>query len=290
MFSVSNPISSIHCQRTDNCSYYTYFLEADPYSQLCILLSSLIEPLQPCDSCVTGPEDCDDRDECSLNVDDERVDHKMFTAGVNITLNIHLVFSSCQLKILLVGGGGRAGSGGGGSGYIHYYQTTVEHDTWISVTVGDSGQPSLVTLEDTVLEASPGDDYESGTNNGAAGYSGGGAWCGRSDGCDGGTDGGAGEDGAVYHGGTGAGDIVSEYSSDHYQLRAGAGGVRWLTDSQFYLGGGGGGVLVNGEGPGGATQHHGQGYGGGGCSQVIEGSWSQTGLPGVVLIEIGPAD
>ena len=89
MFSVSNPISSIHCQRTDNCSYYTYFLEADPYSQLCILLSSLIEPLQPCDSCVTGPVDCDDRDECSLNVDDERVDHKMFTAGVNITLNIH---------------------------------------------------------------------------------------------------------------------------------------------------------------------------------------------------------
>ena len=49
-----------HCRATNNCSYYTYFLEEDPNSQLCIALSHLIEPLQPCDTCLTGPLECGD--------------------------------------------------------------------------------------------------------------------------------------------------------------------------------------------------------------------------------------
>ena len=52
-----------HCRATSNCSYYTYFLEEDPNSQLCIALSHLIEPLQPCDTCLTGPLECEDTSE-----------------------------------------------------------------------------------------------------------------------------------------------------------------------------------------------------------------------------------
>ena len=49
-----------HCRTTSNCSYYTYFLEGDPNSQLCIALSHLIEPLEHCDTCLTGPLECED--------------------------------------------------------------------------------------------------------------------------------------------------------------------------------------------------------------------------------------
>ena len=49
-----------HCRTTSNCSHYTYFLEEDPNSQLCVVLSYLIEPLQPCNTCLTGPLECED--------------------------------------------------------------------------------------------------------------------------------------------------------------------------------------------------------------------------------------
>ncbi len=54
------------CVNNDACSHYTYFTEGDPQDETCILLSSLMEPLLPCDTCVTGPADCD---ECSLIID-----------------------------------------------------------------------------------------------------------------------------------------------------------------------------------------------------------------------------
>ena len=44
------------CRTTSNCVYYTYFTEGDANAKLCILLSYLIEPLQQCDTCVTGPK------------------------------------------------------------------------------------------------------------------------------------------------------------------------------------------------------------------------------------------
>ena len=49
-----------HCRTISNCSHYTYFLEEDINSNLCVTLSYLIEPLQPCDTCLTGPLECED--------------------------------------------------------------------------------------------------------------------------------------------------------------------------------------------------------------------------------------
>ena len=46
------------CKLTSNCSFYTYFIETDPNSQFCILMTSLIQPLSPCETCKTGPVDC----------------------------------------------------------------------------------------------------------------------------------------------------------------------------------------------------------------------------------------
>ena len=49
-----------YCRTTSNCSFYTYFLEQDDNANLCVTLSYLIEPLQPCDTCLTGPLECED--------------------------------------------------------------------------------------------------------------------------------------------------------------------------------------------------------------------------------------
>merc|ERR1719369_896624 len=48
------------CGATQNCTFYTYFTEGDPNAKLCTLLSFLIAPFQPCETCVTGKGDCKD--------------------------------------------------------------------------------------------------------------------------------------------------------------------------------------------------------------------------------------
>ena len=52
------------CISTETCNYYTYFTEDDLNSKACVLLSSLMEPFQNCDTCLTGPVDC--KGDCSL--------------------------------------------------------------------------------------------------------------------------------------------------------------------------------------------------------------------------------
>ena len=47
-----------YCRHMYGCAFYTYFFKEDPNPKLCVLLSHLIEPLQPCDTCVTGPLEC----------------------------------------------------------------------------------------------------------------------------------------------------------------------------------------------------------------------------------------
>ena len=56
-----------------------------------------------------------------------------------------------------------------------------------------------------------------------------------------------------------------------------------------YFGGGGGGVLINGEGPMRDSDNQGEGYGGGGCGHPSNGNrrqWIEEGLPGVILLEV----
>ena len=49
------------CLSTPFCSYYT-LITPNPYNSLCHLLSSLQEPIRPCENCVTGPVYCSNHD------------------------------------------------------------------------------------------------------------------------------------------------------------------------------------------------------------------------------------
>ena len=236
--------------------------------------------------------------DCKLIVDGEIVNHTMFTdPGLNFNVTIAPSTPDCLLRILAVGGGGHGGTSGGGSGYINYTTRTIisrSSEYKIGIKVGNISQATIVTLDHIdEVRAEPGQtgDYD----NGGRGYSGGGAWCLYTvDGCDGGYNGGHGEDRAdgKGKGGHGTGEDVTEYKFDHYKLSPGDAGERYKSHGGYYYGGGGGGVLVNDEGPSrsfkptyGAPSynHMGQGYGGGGGFHS-----HRTGItiPGVVILEI----
>ena len=59
------------CKSMDTCNYYTYFTEDDLHSKACVLLSSLMEPFQNCDTCLTGAVDCKGFGDCSLQYNGE---------------------------------------------------------------------------------------------------------------------------------------------------------------------------------------------------------------------------
>ena len=79
--------------------------------------------------------------------------------------------------------------------------------------------------------------------------------------------------------GEGTGEDVSSYKFDNFLLSPGEGGLR-------HYGGGGGGVLVSGRGPDRDHSGQGEGYGGGGEGQQQPDSLVNTGLPGLVLVEV----
>ena len=195
----------------------------------------------------------------------------MFTRTVTSNVNIR-AFGDCELTVVAVGGGGRGdgGYGGGGSGYVASTSIKI-HNSQLVVKVGGPGETSsLQTSEgEIIITAAPGEDSQA--NSGGAGYSGigGGAATNNYSG-DGGEDGGDGHDSSNgYNGGAGSGLNISSISLEQFTLTPGAGGVR----------GGGGGVLVNMDGPQ-DTDQSGQGYGGGGS--IPHGDPGD----GLVLLEI----
>merc|ERR1719334_143838 len=263
------------CIEKSSCEYYTFYLDANPNYGTCVLLSSLLPPIQDCPTCVTGPRQCED---CSFLYEGKNLTQMMFTEpGINISLStngLSSIFSECQLRVLAVGGGGYGSHGGGGSGYIHYYtQTLSDSPTQISLRVGDCDEASTININtgNTLVAAA-------GQRDGGAGYSGGGG----NGACEGGSDGGAGECG---NGGSGTGEDVTSYILQNYQLSPGA-GAQYHYSGGYYWGGGGGGVLVNGAGPGVEERNNkeraqwsdGQGYGGGGTIY--------SGASGVIIVEI----
>jgi len=195
---------------------------------------------------------------------------------------------TCNVTLLVVGGGGGGGyynggldihlggwpGGGGGSGYLEYRSLQVAAGTRLLAQVGDKGQNSNVTSPNS-SELSV--TAQAGENNqgwvGGAGYSGGGgSGGGRNYGGDGGSNGGDGK-GGYWSGGAGTGEDVSLYLFSAWTLGPGAG-----SKHRDYIAGGGGGILVNGEGPQDPDHSLGAGYGGGGPSNAL-------GHPGVILIE-----
>jgi len=279
------------CRKRSSCNFYTFYLEDDPNSGACVLLSSIIEPLAECPTCVTGPVECDNFDDCGFFYNGKQENHMMFTQpGTEIELSTKGVsISTCELRILAVGGGGN-GYGykdGGGSGYIQYVtQTLSSSPTFIKFIVGDEQKESNVTIAGNTIRALPGTHIKSDGNGGyrgGDGFSGGGP----DEPCNGGTNGG---DGECINGGKGTGEDISKYHFSNYELSAGAGGVHYTSSSgTYYNGGGGGGIMINGDGPGVRVNKAkeeasaGEGYGGGGTGGR---STAGYGHPGVILIEI----
>ena len=295
----------LQCQDTQDCSFYTHFSAADPmFPRLCMLLSHLKAPLQPCDSCSSGPADCSDS--CVLM--HEGVSHMaLMVTNTREATEVSLVQAGdtgnqCHLRSLLLGGGGygrrRESQAGAGSGFLHY----LSHNSWggaeLRVEVGEAGEASTLSISGDTFAGLPGQDAykkELGFSTGGDGYSGGGDF-GR---CSGGTDGsdgwGSGDEGE------GQGIKIEEllktgvWKLTRWSLTPGAAGEYSMYHdnlSNNNLGGGGGGILVDGQGPERAAMTQGEGFGGGGapvdencgdCSSAQE--W---GLQGVVLLEVGP--
>ena len=226
---------------------------------------------------------------CSLIVSGEYfTSYKITEPGVVTSVDLINEDSSedCQLRLLVVGGGGYSDHGaGGGSGYLTYTSQQVAPGvSSMTVAVGDYGEQSNVTVDGVTITAQPGQDgyIEGFVIRGGDGYSGGGDY-GQ---YNGGT---AGGDGRGNDGGHGTGeDVTGEaFTLQSWQLSPGAGG-HYSTSSKGYWGGGGGGVLVDSQGPPRAADTQGAGYGGGASYKDNDGETLGVGLPGVVLVEVGP--
>ena len=98
---------------------------------------------------------------------------------------------------------------------------------------------------------------------------------------DGGTNGSDGEDSSSATGGKGSGLDIGTLNITRFILSPGKAGTH-----MGGLGGGGGGILVNGEKPGGGDSHFGEGFGGGGYRYAGGSGGSGYGFPGCVLIEV----
>ena len=84
--------------------------------------------------------------------------------------------------------------------------------------------------------------------------------------------------------GHGEGKSLASYPMEQWTLSPGSGGAENIINDIYHFGGGGGGVLVNGEGPKQFFPNQGQGYGGGGYLPWSPGGQYQA-LPGVILLE-----
>ena len=270
------------CNSTTGCRFYTYYESpGSVFSKMCFLLSHLIEPYEYSEGVLTGGVYCDESVSalCTMKIEGQSHQSYMFTDTGSLTKVQLMGNENCQMRILAVGGGGWGypyawGGRGGGSGYITIQDQYINLGvSYLAVSVGTHGESSRVTFNgEVIVEALPGGSIANNQMN--DGYSGGGYWI-SGDAVRGGYDGSNGEGGG---GGQGTGEDVRNYSFENFLLTPGAGGYR-------EGGGGGGGVLVNGGGPPRDHQGQGEGYGGGG-----EGSIDRyiDGLPGLVIIEIGP--
>ena len=163
------------CSQFPGCAYYTYFLEEDPNSRNCFLLSSFVAPFQMCDSCVSGPQQCEGYEDCNLLIDGKQHTFYMFENedddGI-ATFNVHIPHPfanpQCQVRVFVVGGGGVSGDaydyskGGGGSGYFNYTSLGLIEPIAMKVEVGRGGVASTVSVNEFIIFAEPGFDTDSG--------------------------------------------------------------------------------------------------------------------------------
>merc|ERR1719228_2829784 len=225
-------------------------------------------------------------DFCHFSVGD-KYDQMTTYMATDTSANISLRFPtealfSCDMTIVAIGGGGSPTYyGGGGSGYIdtanipsHYKYSPISDN--LLVNVGGVTEESRVDTAagETIVRAHPGKSGDSWY--GGDGYSGGGAGSLHiaDIGGNGGSNGGDGNDSSDGPGGKGSGLDISTIALEHFKLTPAAGG-----EACGISGGGGGGVLVDGQGPPGPHNECGSyGAGGGGCTYYEH--------QGIILIEI----
>jgi len=200
-------------------------------------------------------------------------------ADVDYNLEIINDGDLCIFQFLLIGGGGgyygADGRGsGGGSGNLRYIFTTAKPGvTSISARTGGSREASRVALNnsDTFRSFTPEPGETGDAEGGGDGYSGGGGRCP----CDGGSNG---TDGEGQDGGHGSAIDVTHLPFQNFTLAPGNGGHNEKSPNSNF-GKGGGGLLINGNGPVHDVEQ-GEGYGGGG------GPYHNAGLHGAIIIEI----
>ena len=218
--------------------------------------------------------------DCSLMYNGKSHQFLMFTEpGEDVSVTVS-ASSGCNLRLLAVGGGGQGSDGGGGSGYVKYHNETLATETVIRLRVGDYGQSSIYTIDGATVEVEAGND---GYQDGGDGYSGGGAFDGMNLG---GSDGGDGGSQGNYNGGRGSEVDIRSLKFNNFVLSPGSGGSYEIDgDWREDYGGGGGGVLVNGQGPQEIVYTQGEGYGGGG-GDAVRDMYYNLGHPGVILLEV----
>jgi len=268
------------CRDSPECKVYTYYSASDLANpQLCILLRQMNHPAQQCTECHTGSSKCSIAyGECKVSAlvnTESGEEQKMYTRSSMARLVTGEQYCFTKANVLGVGGGGSDSYAGGGSGHVSVQEVELPAQVEVSIKVGDKGESTGVEVGGvSVLHAGAGNG---GGYGGGSGYSGGGAT-----GADGGSDGGDGHshhtsNGDTEPGGKGSGFDVRSVSMTDFTLSPGFAGDGCYGNFCAY-GGGGGGVLVNGESPrsgltGGAT-----GFGAGGNRDYY-------GLPGCVIIE-----
>ena len=251
------------CSTTQACAVYSYFTSQDDAEpNTCVLLSNsgFKKSVTQCPNCKTGPATCKADQECQagtlVDANGAPIEHIFAKSDTTIT-SIITAEKDCyiEVKALMIGGGGKGG--GGGSGNV--VESVVQLKNNMEVYVGQGGSPSTIGTEDQIVAfAPPGSDNNG--NDGGAGYSGGGGYGGG----DGGENGSDGQDGNRGNsGGMGSGLDIQTIQMNHFILSPGKAGVTSGTS-----GGGGDGILVNGEKPDDVDKHHGEGFGGGGASKA----------------------
>ena len=103
------------CFENRECKSYTYYSSTDPKTpNLCLLLSEIQGPVQPCKHCSTGTPHCrTNTDLCTFNVElvpeecGEQMSFHMFTTPGTSYINLQTaVLGDCELHMVAVGGGG----------------------------------------------------------------------------------------------------------------------------------------------------------------------------------------
>ena len=163
------------------------------------------------------------------------------TAQINMTI---MAVESCHLRILTIGAGASGGVNGGGSGYLHYENIVLKQGMYSVMAKVANGSENGYESSMVGVFGIFGDTIHTANNAyGMNGYSGGAR---QGSECVAGSDG---SDGHCSGSGSGTGEDIRDYAFNTWKLTPGDPGRGSFSQWSGPLGGGGGGILVDGSGP-----------------------------------------